>query len=1032
MNDYQWTDTSGTLSTYNVTIDAAAGDKLLSSTMPRAEYMYGCTPTALGMLLGYYDMNGFENLIEGDVSVDSRGSDGNIYNMNEFDTALGRFIASTDYVERFFGTTAAEELPYAFVGGGTSSGISEVNISVWNCLADYIGTGQVWRNYSTDYGTWIHYNTTLQDILNTNLTTTVTADNVSRTYDWRFNTMLYGLNLYVESRDYALDATETGTFAVDSQNGSFTFEDYMAEIDAGRPVLVHVTGHTMTGYGYNASTREIIFDDCYFHDQRMVWGTSHWYNEEALDLQAITVIRFDSDPTPGVVDVTPPVLNGLPKAVVDGGAVTFSWSAASDDVGVTGYELLVGKDTYVTTGTTLRITDLGPGDHTYSLRAYDAAKNYSAWSNDQSFTIVRSEIDGVPPVLNGLPRAVVVDGYVTISWDAASDNVAVTGYQLRIGDQTLNFKANEFWYGATFEVGQYSFALRAFDAEGNYSEWSATQYFGVADPDAEGPVLIGKPSAAVSGESVTISWAGATDVQGIAEYQVRIGDKVESVSGTSYTLTLSAGSYGYAVRAVNTAGTWSDWSATQSFVIDDVRAPVFRSAPQNYLSGYSVTIAWEDAEDNIGVTRYAVKVNGKTYDVAAGATRYTLTNQAVGSYQYQVIAWDAAGNAGYSATGRYTLTEDQRGVFEFPVTGTLEGAAAYLTKTVVLQPGLYRLTSEGSGSLNAKIEVLDVDDGFRKVASGKVKNGVLSFKKPVLLSGSYCLRVVSSDRGRTAGEFSFEFTGSVFYRADNSDDDPDALKSAARISFGTTAGTLIADEWVGYGDPVDYREVTFAAAGKYVFDLTASDRAKLTVYTLKNGKWKAAGTLSVKAGESRSTKGILLEAGTYRIAVASPNAKKGGDAVYSVAVNGNSNFFTKGDNRDDIWQNAVRIGTPAAGDTFQGWVGFGDEFDYALFQVGEDSVFDFRFAGSDKAKLTLSRYDAERDRLVKVKTVAVSANSPEKILAGLQLAAGEYYLGVQSTNAKKGGNCGYTVAFAALTPVPQAEVESSLRSARIA
>ena len=47
----------------------AVGDVLLTHPVPQAEYMYGCTPTSVAMLLGYYDLFGyrgrdFSNLIE--------------------------------------------------------------------------------------------------------------------------------------------------------------------------------------------------------------------------------------------------------------------------------------------------------------------------------------------------------------------------------------------------------------------------------------------------------------------------------------------------------------------------------------------------------------------------------------------------------------------------------------------------------------------------------------------------------------------------------------------------------------------------------------------------------------------------------------------------------------------------------------------------------------------------------------------------------------------------------------------------------
>ena len=293
---------------------ARAGDVVLANVMPQAEYMYGCTPTALAMLFGYYDLYGsddlsYANLIEGDVAVNSRGSDGNIYNMNEFDSVLGRFIASPDYVKRFFGTvnsrgetvketTPEEELPYTFVNGGSSTGVSEVNVSLWDCLSDYIGTSQYWRgndNYSTTYYTSNDPNAplTLARLLVEPGTEEITSGSTTRTVDWRFTSLLYGINLYVESRGYTLDENLTGNYRVDTNGGNFTFEDYMAEIDAGHPVLLSITGHSMVGYGYNASTRQIIFDDTYFSGQTMTWGGTYYYADEYRELLAVTIIHLE-------------------------------------------------------------------------------------------------------------------------------------------------------------------------------------------------------------------------------------------------------------------------------------------------------------------------------------------------------------------------------------------------------------------------------------------------------------------------------------------------------------------------------------------------------------------------------------------------------------------------------------------------------------------------------------------------------------------------------------------------------------------
>lgn len=272
---------------------SAPRDVVLPYEVPQVKYMYGCTATAMGMLLGYYDRYGYlgynvSNLIKGDVELNARDYSGSIYDMDAFDTVLGSAIASKGHVKRFFGQEAPHEYPYTFVNGTTN-----LNISVFDCIADFLGTSQYWRD-NNDYSTTYFPNTTLQYIINSTQKRTVSSGSISITTPIRCQDMKYGLMLYVQKAGYALDKYNTKDTYVDTIGGKFTFEDYMAEIDAGRVVLVHIEGHTMTGYGYNASTREIIFDDTYQHDQRMKWGGTYYYSGSRRRLKAISTILFDT------------------------------------------------------------------------------------------------------------------------------------------------------------------------------------------------------------------------------------------------------------------------------------------------------------------------------------------------------------------------------------------------------------------------------------------------------------------------------------------------------------------------------------------------------------------------------------------------------------------------------------------------------------------------------------------------------------------------------------------------------------------
>lgn len=151
--------------------------------VPELEYMHGCTATVIGMIFGYYDRNGykgydFSNLIDGKAELDARGLDGNIHDMDAFDTNLGSAVASEEFVARFVGTTPAEEFQYSFTQSGSNLSL---NTSAWNCIADYIGTGQYWR-YNTDNFT-SHYYDTLADIKNYTFTLEISDSSTGKTVD---------------------------------------------------------------------------------------------------------------------------------------------------------------------------------------------------------------------------------------------------------------------------------------------------------------------------------------------------------------------------------------------------------------------------------------------------------------------------------------------------------------------------------------------------------------------------------------------------------------------------------------------------------------------------------------------------------------------------------------------------------------------------------------------------------------------------------------------------------------------------------
>lgn len=268
-------------------------DVLLPYELPHAVYSYGCTVTAVGMLLAYYDLYGYIDadgsmrdmsvLIEGNIEIDSRTG----YQKNTVysDNVLLNFIASSEYERRFWGVETSDELNSSYELKNET--ITGLNISIWNSLADYLGTGQYYRA-NADTATSFFPEMNLQEINEAEFPVKLGIYDLKAAYI----DFLYGLSLYVEQRGFHLNQELSRHARVDFLEGSFSFEDYMAEIDAGHPVILHITNHSVIGYGYNEATREIIFDDTY-QTGRMEWDGSYLYSGAKRTLETVSVISFD-------------------------------------------------------------------------------------------------------------------------------------------------------------------------------------------------------------------------------------------------------------------------------------------------------------------------------------------------------------------------------------------------------------------------------------------------------------------------------------------------------------------------------------------------------------------------------------------------------------------------------------------------------------------------------------------------------------------------------------------------------------------
>ncbi|MGA5758033.1 glycosyl hydrolase family 18 protein [Nonomuraea bangladeshensis] len=183
--------------------------------------------------------------------------------------------------------------------------------------------------------------------------------------------------------------------------------------------------------------------------------------------------------TGGGTDTTAPSVPGnLRSTGVTSSSVSLAWNASTDNVAVTGYEVYRGS-TLVTTVTGTTYTDTGltaSTAYTYTVRARDAAGNRSAAS--AAVTATTSNGGGTdttaPSVPGNLRSTGVTSNSVSLAWNASTDNVAVTGYEVYRGSTLVSTVTGTTYTDTGLAASTaYTYTVRARDAAGNRSAASA-------------------------------------------------------------------------------------------------------------------------------------------------------------------------------------------------------------------------------------------------------------------------------------------------------------------------------------------------------------------------------------------------------------------------------------------------------------------------------------------------------------------------------------------------------------------------------
>src|SRR5207248_76122 len=109
-----------------------------------------------------------------------------------------------------------------------------------------------------------------------------------------------------------------------------------------------------------------------------------------------------------------------------------SWNSSFDNVGVAGYLVYRDGIQFATTSSTL-LSDAGltpSTSHSYAVSAFDAAGNVSAISSPVTGTTQAPPDTIAPSVPQNLFDIIASYLHIDLFWDAATDNVGVTGYRV--------------------------------------------------------------------------------------------------------------------------------------------------------------------------------------------------------------------------------------------------------------------------------------------------------------------------------------------------------------------------------------------------------------------------------------------------------------------------------------------------------------------------------------------------------------------------------------------------------------------------
>jgi chitodextrinase len=354
--------------------------------------------------------------------------------------------------------------------------------------------------------------------------------------------------------------------------------------------------------------------------------------------------------------------------------VTLTWPAAQDNGVLVGYDVVSAKVVLAQVNAeTLSVTveGLSPSQtYTLTVRAHDEAGHVSGAGPT---TTVKTG-DGLAPTWpagSSLIASQVTHDSLSLAWTPANDDVAVTLYRvMQDGVEVAVTAQPQVTVQNLSSWTTYTFVVLAEDGAGNGSLPGPSTTVKTMDVMAPwwdvGGWLI---ASDVTPTSANLSWEPATDDGDVVSYRVTQGvETLAELPGDVLTYTaedlLPWTAYAFRIEAVDAAGNWSTTGPFLAIQTPDEGTPTWgpgATLSVNQLTADSLTLTWDGASDDVGITHYRVTQDDVELAMVDGATSTLNVSDLApwANYTFGVEAVDAAGNWSMDGPDVTVKTDDE-------------------------------------------------------------------------------------------------------------------------------------------------------------------------------------------------------------------------------------------------------------------------------------------------------------------------------------------------------------------------------------